>query len=264
MALVYSTGAVNFRAGEGSTRRLLEDVVMDLYGGAVAPTTADEAPTGTKLCRVTKASGSVAAITETSGRSTKTLYAATIGAGTTPGSTVKANITIDGVGPTTYTYTILAEDDSNAKVATKVAQMLNDIPGLSCISTGSSGAFYLQSRIAGLDFTLADGGGTYAITPGAKVITAARGNTLCFGAPAAGVISKSSDVWSGVNLATGVAVYFRLVLPWDTGILSTVESRVQGAIATGSGGELNMSNTSLTIGATTTIDTGTITLPMSA
>jgi hypothetical protein len=262
MSIIYSTGMVNYRGGEGSLRRALEDMILDVYGGVTPPTTADEAPGGTKLVRVTKASGSVVAITETSGRSTKTLYAATIGTGHGAGSTVKANITIDGVGPTTYTYTILAEDDSDAKVAVKVAQMLNDIAGLSCIATGTTAAFYLQGRIAGLDFTLADGGGTYTITPGAKVITGARSNCLVLGPPTGGILQKTSDVWSGVNLATGVASYFRFVLPWDTGILSTADIRAQGAIAT-SGAELNMTNTTLTIGATTTIDAASITLPKS-
>lgn len=264
MALVYSTGAVNYRAGEGPTRRMFEDMVLDIYGAVTQPpVTADEAPTGTKLCRVTKASGSVAAITEFSGRSTKTLYAATIAAGHAAGNHVVANITIDGVGPTSYSYTVLAEDDTDAKVALKVAQMLNDVAGLACIATGTTAAFYLQSAIAGLDFSLADGGGDYAITPGAKVVTAARSNCICFGPPSAGVISKTSDIWSGVNLATGVAAYFRIVLPWDTALPSSVEPRAQGVVAT-SGAELNLSNTSLTVGATTTLDSGSITLPKSA
>lgn len=261
MSIVYSTGAVDYRAGEGGTREMLEDMVLDIYGETTSPpTTADEVPAGTKLCRVTKASGSVSAITQYSGRSTKTLYAATIGAGHVAGNHVVAAITIDGVGPINYSYEVLAEDDTDAKVAVKVAQMLNDIAGLSCIATGSTAAFYLQSRMAGLDFTLADGGGDYLITPGAKVITAARSNCICFGPPSGGIISKSSDVWTGINLATGVAVYFRLVLPWDSGILSTVDIRVQGAVST-SGSELNLSNTTLTIGATTTIDSASITLP---
>lgn len=259
MAVVYSTGAVNYRAGEGCTRKMLEDCVLDIYGGATAPTTADEAPVGTKLCRVTKASGAIT----TTGRSTPRVYKAVVGAGHVLGNHVGVNVTVDGVGPTLYTYEIIAEDDTDPKVAIKVARMLNDIAQLVAICEIDTNNIWVQGKIDGLDLTLADGALDVAVTITSKQ-AAARLNTLYFGPPSAGVISKASDIWSGVNLATGVASYFRFVLPGDTGILSTTDIRVQGAIAT-SGAELNMTgSTSLVIGATTTIDTGSITLPKSA
>jgi hypothetical protein len=260
MSLKLSTALVNYMTGEGHLRKCFEDCIMEIYS-TTPPATADAAVTGTLLCTIVKSSTPPGA----GDRSTKTLYAATIGTGHTEGSTVKANITVDGVGPTTYTYTILAADDTDAKVAVKVARMLDDIPQLSCIPTGSTGAFYLQSRVAGLDFTLADGGGTYMITPGSKVITAARVNTIQFGPPTVGAISKNSDVWSGVNVATGVASYFRFCLPNDPHTLdsSYIYPRIQGTIAP-SGSDLDMSNTSLTKDATTTIDNYTLTLPKSA
>ncbi len=259
MALVYSTGAVNYRGGEGPTRKMLEDCVLDIYGGVVAPATADEAPTGTKLVRVTKESGAVVA----GDRSTPRVYKISI-PNHTQGNTCIANVTVDGVGPTSYTYTILAADDTDVKVAIKVARMLNDIAQLMAVADQDAGApsvVWVQGRIDGLDLTLADGGGTTTMTVTAKQ-AAARVNTLQFGAPAVGVISKTSDIWSGVNLATGVASYFRVVIPGDSEILSTTDLRAQGAIST-SGAELNLTNTQLTIGATTTIDQASITLPKS-
>lgn len=260
MALVYSTGAVQFRAGEGSTRKMLEDCVLDIYGGVSgAPATADEAPTGTKLVRVTKASGAVVS----TDRSTPRVYKITIPNHTT-GNTCIVNVTVDGVGPTSYTYMILAADDTDVKVAIKVARMLNDIPQLMAIADQDAAApsvVWVQGRIDGLDLTLADGGGTTTLTVTAKQ-AASRMNTLYFGPPTGGVLTKSSDIWSGVNLATNVAAYFRIVLPSDSAILSTTDPRVQGAVGT-SGTELILSNTQLTIGATTTITAGQITLPKS-
>jgi hypothetical protein len=59
MALKYSTGLRNFLVGEGSLRKVFEDAVLNLYSGA-APATADDAPLGVLLAKITKASGAVA------------------------------------------------------------------------------------------------------------------------------------------------------------------------------------------------------------
>jgi len=78
---------------------------------------------------------------------------------------------------------------------------------------------------------------------------------------AAGVLSKQTNTWDGVAVATGVAGYFRYCADkTDPGTATTTEVRIQGAVAT-SGAELNMSNTSITSAATTTIDTFDITMP---
>lgn len=86
---------------------------------------------------------------------------------------------------------------------------------------------------------------------------------LEFGTAASGAISKASgDVWSGTNVATGTAGYFRLYAnATDDGSLDTsTYARIDGAIAT-SGSQLNLSSTSLVAAATLTIDTFTITFP---
>lgn len=78
---------------------------------------------------------------------------------------------------------------------------------------------------------------------------------------ASGVLSKSTNTWDGVAVATGTAGYFRYCASTsDAGGTSTTEIRIQGAVAT-SGAELNMSSTSITSAATTTIDTFDITMP---
>lgn len=62
------------------------------------------------------------------------------------------------------------------------------------------------------------------------------GTGLSFATPAGGSISKASEIWSGVNVATGTATFFRFVADGDNGASSTTAPRVQGTVsATGSG-----------------------------
>lgn len=86
-------------------------------------------------------------------------------------------------------------------------------------------------------------------------------NGLEFGAAASGVIAKNAEVWSGLGLAAGTAGWFRLTAnPTDSGSLSTTLPRLDGNIGT-SGADLNMSSTTIVVGATYTIDTFQLTLP---
>ncbi len=254
MAWIYSTGAINALSGGWATRKVFSDFVLDIYGGSTPPASADAAATGTKLCRITVGSG---AVTSTM-RSTAQAYTGVM-ANRTLANTVKINVTVDGVGPTTWTYTFAAGDSSDYIAARNVARYIEDnVPQIQAI--GYAGlSIVFKCKIDGLALTLADGTGTTAIT-----ITSLEANsrtsiyTLLFGAPAAGVISKNSDVWSGVGLVTGVATYGRLVLPTDDATLSSTQIRAQGAIAT-SGSEITMSNTTITLGATSTVDGASIT-----
>jgi len=243
----------------GMKRALLDDCVMKIYSGT-APASADDEVTGTLLVTVSKSSGTVS----TTIRSKPDRWLFTIATGSTTGNTVKVNVTVDGVGPTTYTYTILATDTTDELVAEGVARMLNDIPQIEAICLGSVFAprsVVLQSRVFGLTLTIANGGGSYAIAPtqieaGSRAAT----NSIYFAKPASGVMSKSTDTWSGTIAATGVAGYFRIVRPDDDGLLSTTQKRLQGTIST-SGAELNMGNTSLTATETHTVTTYSLTEP---
>jgi hypothetical protein len=95
-------------------------------------------------------------------------------------------------------------------------------------------------------------------------VAGAVANGLEFGTAAAGAISKNSEVWSDTGIATGTAGWFRLYAnAADGGTADTTPflyPRIDGAVAT-SGAELNMSSTAITAGATTTIDSFTITFP---
>ncbi len=76
-----------------------------------------------------------------------------------------------------------------------------------------------------------------------------------------GILSKApAEVWSGNNSATGVAAYYRHVASGDNGASSTTQARIQGSVAT-VGADLNLSSTSLTSGASQTVDYYSVTIP---
>lgn len=80
-------------------------------------------------------------------------------------------------------------------------------------------------------------------------------------AATAAVIAKDpTQVWSGVNAASGTAVFFRHVASGDTGVASATQARIQGSIST-IGADLNLSSTALVSGATQTIDYYPVLLP---
>lgn len=268
MAVKLSTGLVQFLTGEGSLRKAFEDGILNIYTGT-APTTADAIPTGTLLCKLTKSSGAVVTTSRTD-RSVPRSQKHTMSGTHAASSSVSVVVTLNDASTATYTYTIHSTSASlhtTTATAREFAQMIDDIPQLHAISvpgatTAIGRLIVVQSRIAGLTFGITQKtslGPT--ISAGTLITTASRLNTLQLGIPVAGVISKSGDTWSGVNLATGVSGYFRLVAPGDDATLSTTQVRLQGTCAT-SGAELNMSNTTLTISATTTIDTFAVTLPL--
>ena len=88
-------------------------------------------------------------------------------------------------------------------------------------------------------------------------------NGLNFDETASGVLSKEADeVWSGEGLANGTAGWFRMYDNAAVTGASTTEIRLDGNVAT-SGGQFNMSNTSITTGGTTTVDSVQLTMPAS-
>lgn len=96
--------------------------------------------------------------------------------------------------------------------------------------------------------------GSGAFMPGAAL------NGLTFAAAAGGVVSKSG-VWSFNGLAAGVAGWFRLKgNALDNDALSTTLPRLDGSVAT-SGADLNLSNIAIAVGAPSTIDTFSFTVP---
>lgn len=93
-----------------------------------------------------------------------------------------------------------------------------------------------------------------AFTPGSMT------NGLTFAAPSGGSVSKSG-VWSFNGIAAGTAGWFRFKgNASDAGGASTTLPRMDGSVAV-SGGDLNLSNIAIAIGAPNTIDTFTYTQP---
>lgn len=86
-------------------------------------------------------------------------------------------------------------------------------------------------------------------------------NGINFGEVSSGILSKESgETWSGIGLANGTAGWFRLYDNNYTTGASTTAVRLDGSIAT-SGSQFNMTNTTVTTGATSTVDSVSLTLP---
>jgi hypothetical protein len=102
------------------------------------------------------------------------------------------------------------------------------------------------------------------ITVSSGTFTAATTtNGLNFGDAASGAIAKATaEVWSGAATTTGTAGWFRFYANDMTTGATTTAARFDGSVST-SGAQLNMSSTAITAGATTTIDSFTVTMPAS-
>jgi hypothetical protein len=96
----------------------------------------------------------------------------------------------------------------------------------------------------------------------ATITTGASGSGLVLGTAAAGVISKSASTWSGTCAVAGIAGWARFYGTAGTTGSSATEVRLDGNVGI-SGSDFVLANTSLTLGATQTIDTFTLTAPAS-
>lgn len=86
-------------------------------------------------------------------------------------------------------------------------------------------------------------------------------NGLTWGDPSGGIIAKSSDEsWKGVGLTNGIMGWFRLYGNDLTTGASTTAMRIDGTVAT-SGGQLTVATTTVTQGATSSLDAVTLTFP---
>ena len=160
---------------------------------------------------------------------------------------------------TVATGSIIASDEAGESVTivALTGGSLKDIfkDGVLKIYSGSQPATADAAATGTLLCTITVGSGAF--------VAGAVANGLEFGAASSGAISKNSEVWSGVNANTGIAGWFRLYANTsDAGSADSgyIYPRIDGGVAT-AGSQLNLSSTSLTSGATLTIDTFTITLP---
>jgi len=107
---------------------------------------------------------------------------------------------------------------------------------------------------------LADTGATGTLLGTASVN--AGGTGLTFDAAVLGVISKAAaEAWKFTGLAVGTAGWFRFYpAAGNPANTSATEARIDGAVAA-SGGDLNLTNISITIGSPNTIDVFQFTMP---
>ncbi|MEE4114405.1 MAG: hypothetical protein V2I40_16415 [Desulfobacteraceae bacterium] len=93
-------------------------------------------------------------------------------------------------------------------------------------------------------------------------VAGAFDNGLEFGDAASGAIAKATgETWQGLGIAAGTAGWFRLCAnATDAGAASTSLPRIDGSVGT-SNADLNMTTTTITVGATYTVDSFTLTLP---
>lgn len=258
MALKISTKMRNDLLSGKELRKTFEDAVIQIYSGA-APSTADAVYSGTLLCTISKA----AAVVHTADISIAQEALILVGSHAS-GETF--TFIDDG---TNYTYTNTPDLDA-IPIATAWAKIINDTnPNVDAMSSGTA-TIYLRAKFKGVAHTWSLAGtGTSNAGTGAHALTDTIANTtndtIRFGAAVDGVISKASETWSGVAVATGTAGYFRIQNSTDVGAEDSVNKlfpRIQGTVGV-SGTEMTLSNTTITSGATQTIDTATITMPAS-
>lgn len=255
MTLRYSTAARNFMADRGSYKDAFQNGKIIIYTGA-QPASADAAATGTILAVITDASG--AHTPEVSATGTVTLTAGASGSVNTItlngvnilGAAIPFNVSLTQTAIDCVTQ-INAYRQSNDYVASSVGAIITitATPGMGTIPNGLV--------LATTTTTI-----TTAVTPMAGGVAPANG--LKFGNAVAGVLSKlASQTWSGVNLATGTAGWYRQYgSVADTGVLDSTATfiREDGVVST-AGSEMVLSSTALTVAATTTISSDTLTIP---
>jgi hypothetical protein len=94
-----------------------------------------------------------------------------------------------------------------------------------------------------------------AFTPGVAT------NGLTWAAAANGTVTKSASNWQFNGVAAGTAGWFRLKgNALDNNTLSTTLPRLDGSIAN-SGGDMNLSNTTIAVASPNTVDVFSVTLP---
>lgn len=252
MALKLSTALRTYLDGGGSLREAFRDALLMIYSaGAGVPTTADLAPTGVLLARITLASGTCADDeVSTAKQSTVTV-----------GTFAEGHINTIVIAGETFTYTSLAGSSATI-VAAALTAKINASLTVPVFSTYLVGVITVRSKFPGEDYVITVAGTGSPVLTTENAPEQVRVNSLQLIAPVAGVISKEAAVWSKPAVATGTAAYFRLVRTTDDLDNDTdfTDVRLQGTVST-SGADLNMSSINIVSGATQTIDTFALTCP---
>ena len=260
MTLRISTGLANYISGMGSLKSGLNNGRIEIYSG-VQPSTADSAISSGSvlLCTITNASGALTNEVLSQGQLALS--------GTASGSCTA--LTVNGVDVLggTVSWTSLAQGAIN------IAAQINNFQSVVEYTAAAVGNNVVITALPGTGtgpngYVVAATVVTSTGTPtnmGSLTAGVAAINGLKYSSPSAGVISIfPGQVWSGLNVASGTAGWFRAYgSVVDTGALDAnlVYNRMDGAIAT-SGAEMNGgTSTAFAASATTTITTWSAALP---
>lgn len=262
MAISRSTGLVNFVATHGSVRQAVSNCRIHIFDGTM-PSGADAADTG---------SGAVAAL------ATLTLSGLAFTQETRP----KWRFTMTGssgsvdsikIGGVEQLPAAINFDTSLANTASLIVAAINNnyaFPDYTAEVTGggsdevniygpySSGSSLNSLVLAVTATTLV----TAEANSGSVEVTGIDAVNACNWqyVPSVGVLSKESTAWSGTVDTTGTATWFMIATDNDNGqSSSTTARRIIGSVGT-SGADLNLSSTSLTAGASVTINSWTLTV----
>lgn len=264
MAWRPSKALRNFLLEGGSFKMAMHNAALKVYTGA-QPATAEAAPTGTLLVTYSDASGALTR--EVRAYGSVELTAGSSGSVDTVGIKLGSSGATIALLPSAVSYAtslantaalVAAAINNNPKnvyvdasVPSGAIIRLTAKPGTGSVPNSSWEVVSTVTTLSKTDTNFASG------------VTAANG--LLWDDASAGAITKrSTQTWSGVAVATGTAGWFRIEASVsDAGTEDTTESvlRVDGSVAT-SGAELNMTPTSITSGATQTISSFSITLPI--
>jgi len=255
MTIKLSTAARNFLAAGGSYKDQFQNGRMEIYSGS-QPASADAAVTGTLLCTITDNSGARTAEVLATGSVTLTGGAS----GSLNTLTVNSVDILGGAVPYNTSLTQTAAD-----IATQINRNKSNVE----YTATSSGAVVTIKALPGTGaspngFVVASTTTTLTKTDANLAGGVNPANGLKFGEPSSGSVSKlASQTWSGVNVSSGTAGYYRLYgSVSDSGALDSTATyyREDGAIGT-SGTDLNMTSTALTNGIATAVTTFQRTMP---
>lgn len=239
--LYASTGLRNLALHTLSIRDVFNRgcAVLKLFGGT-EPADADAAQTGTLLCTITNDGATVKVkkkirITPTPGTSNAGVWAVKL-------NETLVSFTDDGTPTATEICTGLFNAwrvASGLIAATTPPHTANNPDVFQKFAfTDNLGTLDIESATAGVafDYSVSATGagiGTGTIATSVLVADAYGLRFEAVGDIVSGIIEKlEAQTWRGTNIASGTATHYRFVLDGDTGIFSTVASRIQGQIAT--------------------------------
>lgn len=249
MALKLSTGLRNFLLSGGSMRKAFSDAVLKIYSGS-APSSPDDAATGTLLVNITLSSGTVSSGEKSTAKQSKVVI----------DDAVAGHVNTIVIDSVSFSYTNGA-DETTTTVAAALAALIEASLTCNVTAIASADTVYLKAKFPGNAYTITVAGdGTPTLTE--NDVANSRSDALQLAAAASGAIAKETGTWSGTCLATGTAGYYRLVRTDDDALATSTAIRLQGTVST-SGADLNMSNINFTSGAVETINTYSITQPAS-